>query len=64
MSMNYLFSEVFAVIDLYGQCSQVTITNGRTVRQTLPLSSPSLAEIDTADSTPLSAGKPALVQLC
>ena len=50
-----LFTGVFAVIDLYGQCAQVTITGGSGVRP--PDNHLVIEETDQSLSSPLCSGQ-------
>ena len=52
----FYFTGVYAVIDLYGQCAQVTITSGSGVRPAENRLSVCTADIDPSLTSPLSAG--------
>ena len=53
---RFYLTGVYAVIDLYGQCAQVTITSGSGVRPAENRLSVCTADIDPSLTSPLSAG--------
>ena len=58
---RFYLTGVYAVIDLYGQCAQVTITSGSGVRPAENRLSVCTADIDPSLTSPLSAGLIAIV---